>query len=40
VRAELPLQTTVRIAVTPKSAGRIRFGCGMGKMISGIFEVA
>jgi plastocyanin domain-containing protein len=40
VRADLPLQTTVRIAMTPRNAGRIRFGCGMGKMISGNFEIA
>jgi plastocyanin domain-containing protein len=35
IDAELPLNTPVKIALTPKKTGTIKYGCSMGKMISG-----
>lgn len=39
INTPLPLNTPVEIAFTPSKTGELRYGCGMGKMISGVFMV-
>jgi plastocyanin domain-containing protein len=35
----LPFEKPVRITFTPRESGPLRYGCAMGKMISGILAV-
>jgi plastocyanin domain-containing protein len=35
VNLELPLNTPVKVAFTPKKSGTIKYGCAMGKMFAG-----
>jgi plastocyanin domain-containing protein len=39
VNTPLPLNTPVEIKFTPSKSGELRYGCAMGKMISGVFLV-
>ena len=39
IREELPLGKAVRITLTPPKSGPMKFGCPMGRMISGVVEV-
>lgn len=39
INTPLPLNTPVEIAFTPSKTGELRYGCGMAKMISGVFMV-
>lgn len=39
IDTKLPLNTPVEIAFTPSKSGELRYGCAMGKMISGAFMV-
>lgn len=39
IREELPLGKAVRIALTPTKSGPMKFGCAMGKMVSGALDV-
>jgi plastocyanin domain-containing protein len=39
VREELPTGKPVRISLTPKKSGPVKFGCAMGKMVSGVLDV-
>jgi len=39
ISVDLPLNKAVEIAFTPKKAGTIKYGCSMGKMVSGILVV-
>lgn len=39
IAAELPLNKAVEIPFTPAKAGTIKYGCSMGKMISGVLIV-
>ncbi|XXF76646.1 cupredoxin domain-containing protein [Myxococcaceae bacterium GXIMD 01537] len=39
IDTKLPLNTPVEIAFTPTKTGELRYGCAMGKMISGAFMV-
>lgn len=39
INTPLPLNTPVEIAFTPSKSGELRYGCAMGKMISGVFMV-
>lgn len=39
-KTELPLNKTVEVTYTPKAAGDIKFGCGMGMMIGGVIAAA
>ncbi len=39
IREELPLGKAVRIALTPTKSGPMKFGCAMGKMVSGVLDV-
>ncbi len=39
VNTPLPLNTPVEIQFTPSKSGELRYGCAMGKMISGVFLV-
>lgn len=39
IAAELPLNKPVEIAFTPKKTGQIKYGCAMGKMVSGVLLV-
>jgi plastocyanin domain-containing protein len=38
-KTDLPLNKTVEVVYTPKQSGKIRFGCAMGMMVSGVLEV-
>lgn len=38
-KAQLPLNQPVVVAFTPKKTGELKFGCGMGKMVSGVILV-
>lgn len=40
INTKLPLNETVDVAWTPEKSGQIKFGCAMGMMISGVFDVA
>jgi plastocyanin domain-containing protein len=39
IKAALPLNTPVEIAWTPTSAGEVKFGCAMDKMVGGVLLV-
>ncbi|MFT3706765.1 MAG: cupredoxin domain-containing protein [Archangium sp.] len=39
IKADLPLDKPVEVAWTPKTPGKIKFGCAMDKMIGGILLV-
>jgi plastocyanin len=39
IDVKLPLNTAVEINFTPSKSGELRYGCAMGKMISGVFLV-
>ena len=39
IREALPLGEPVRISLTPRKSGPMKFGCAMGKMISGVVDV-
>ena len=39
INTPLPLNTPVEITFTPSKTGELRYGCAMGKMISGVFMV-
>jgi plastocyanin domain-containing protein len=39
INTALPLNTPVEIAFTPTKAGTLTYGCAMGQMISGTFQV-
>lgn len=39
VEEELPLGKAVRITLRPTKSGPMKFGCAMGKMISGVVDV-
>jgi plastocyanin domain-containing protein len=39
IDVKLPLNTPVEINFTPSKSGELRYGCAMGKMISGVFLV-
>lgn len=39
VKKALPLNEAVVIAFTPDKAGELRYGCGMGQMVSGVLLV-
>ena len=39
IHAELPLNQPVEVSFTPTKAGKLIYGCAMGKMISGVFMV-
>ncbi len=39
VSVDLPLNKPVEVLFTPKKSGRVKYGCQMGKMISGILIV-
>lgn len=38
-KTELPLGHPVEVAFTPTAAGRLPFGCAMGMMVSGTFDI-
>lgn len=39
IKAELPLNKPVEIAWTPTKAGKVKFGCAMDMMVSGLLLV-
>jgi plastocyanin domain-containing protein len=39
ISADLPLNKAVEIAFTPTKTGDIKYGCSMGKMVSGVLTV-
>jgi plastocyanin domain-containing protein len=39
-KTPLPLNQTVEVTYTPKASGKIKFGCAMGMMISGVLAVS
>jgi plastocyanin domain-containing protein len=39
INTPLPLNTPVEMTFTPDKSGELRYGCAMGKMISGVFLV-
>lgn len=39
LKAELPLNKMVAVSFTPKKAGQLRYGCGMGQMVGGVLVV-
>lgn len=39
VKVALPLNTPVAIPWTPTKAGKVKFGCAMGMMVSGVLVV-
>lgn len=39
VNTKLPLNKAVTVTFTPKTAGDLKYGCAMGKMIGGVFKV-
>lgn len=39
IKAELPLNTPVKVAWTPTKPGQVKFGCAMDKMIGGVLLV-
>ena len=39
INEPLPLDETVKIAITPRQSGSMKFGCAMDKMIGGVIEV-
>jgi plastocyanin len=39
IKQDLPLDQPVKISFTPKRAGELKYGCAMGKMMSGVIKV-
>ena len=39
INVPLPLNRTVEVAYTPSKSGKIRYGCAMGMMVSGVLLV-
>lgn len=39
IHQKMPLNETVTVNFTPDKTGELKYGCGMGKMISGRFRV-
>ncbi|HLL53484.1 MAG TPA: cupredoxin domain-containing protein [Myxococcaceae bacterium] len=39
VKVDLPLNKPVEVAFTPTKSGQLKYGCSMGKMISGVILV-
>jgi plastocyanin domain-containing protein len=39
VHVDLPLNKPVTVAFTPTKSGQLKYGCAMGKMISGVMTV-
>ena len=39
ITQELPLNTPVEVSFTPTRSGTLKYGCGMGMMISGVLKV-
>lgn len=39
-KTDLPLDKAVEVTYTPKASGEVKFGCGMGMMISGVLNVS
>ena len=39
INAKLPLNTPVTLTLTPTKSGEVRYGCALGKMVSGIILV-
>jgi hypothetical protein len=39
VKVDLPLNKPVEVAFTPSKSGQLKYGCSMGKMISGVILV-
>ncbi len=39
INTPLPLGQQVEIAFTPNTSGKLKYGCAMGKMISGMFVI-
>ena len=39
INVPLPLNQTVEVRYTPSKTGQIRYGCGMGMMVSGVLRV-
>ena len=39
VKAELPLNTPVRVTFTPTKTGTLKYGCAMDKMVHGVLTV-
>lgn len=39
IDTKLPLNQPVEIAFTPNKTGELKYGCGMDKMISGVFKI-
>jgi len=39
IKTALPLNKAVEVSFTPKKAGKLAYGCAMGKMIGGVLTV-
>ena len=39
IHEDLPLGEPVRITLTPRTSGPMKFGCAMGKMVGGVVDV-
>ena len=39
INTKLPLNKAVTVTFTPKTAGDLKYGCAMGKMIGGVLKV-
>jgi len=39
IKTALPLNKAVEVSFTPKKAGKLTYGCAMGKMIGGVLTV-
>jgi plastocyanin domain-containing protein len=39
IKTTLPLNEAVEVSFTPKKAGKLTYGCAMGKMIGGVLTV-
>jgi plastocyanin domain-containing protein len=39
INTKLPLNQAVTVRFTPTKAGELRYGCAMGKMVSGVLQV-
>ena len=39
VNTKLPLNKAVTVTFTPKTAGDLKYGCAMGKMVGGVLKV-
>ncbi len=39
IHTDLPLDTPVTVAFTPNKSGRVKYGCAMNKMVSGMLII-